>query len=359
MGLGDAGSKYQKQDYSEVCDRMAQDDSPQKIWLGLYAASSIMKSHLMACEKSMEKIEQVAEQLETLRDCIRWGVSQFNQSDLFYGHGMDNSLDESVYLALFALHLPHDFSVDYFESRLTYQEMLTVLGLYQQRIESRKPAAYLTHEAWFAGLKFYVDERVLVPRSPIAELIEQQFQPWVEADQVDSILDLCTGSACIAIACAYAFDWADVDAVDLSPGALDVAQRNVKDHQLEDRVSVFESDLFDALPPRHYDIIVSNPPYVDAEDMASLPDEFLHEPELGLAAGQDGLDLVIPMLQQARNFLTDRGILVVEVGNSHFALQERFPQVAFYWLEFERGGEGVFLLTAEQLDEYQTVFDEA
>lgn len=305
----------------------------------------------------MEKIEQLAEQFESLRDCIRWGVSQFNQAGIYYGHGMASSLDEAVYLALFTLHLPHDFSENYFDSRLTYQEKLSVLGLYRQRVESRKPAAYLTHEAWFAGLKFYVDERVLVPRSPIAELIEQQFEPWVEAERVDSILDLCTGSACIAIACAYAFDWADVDAVDLSPGALEVAQHNVQEHQLEDRVSIIESDLFDALPPRHYDIIVSNPPYVDAEDMAALPDEYLHEPELGLAAGQDGLDLVIPMLQQARGFLTGQGILVVEVGNSHYALQERFPEVPFYWLEFERGGEGVFLLTAEQLDEYQAVFD--
>ena len=307
----------------------------------------------------MEKIEQVAEQLETIRDCIRWGVSEFNQADLYYGHGMASSLDESVYLALFALHLPHDFEPEYFDSRLTYQEKLGVLGLYQQRVESRKPAAYLTQEAWFSGLRFYVDERVLVPRSPIAELISQQFQPWVEAEQVDSILDLCTGSGCIAIACAYAFDWVDVDAVDLSPGALEVAQRNVLAHELEDRVTVIESDLFDALPPRHYDIIVSNPPYVDAEDMASLPDEYLHEPDLGLAAGQDGLDLVIPILQQARSFLTDQGILLVEVGNSQYTLQDRFPQVPFYWLEFEHGGEGVFLLTAEQLDEYQAVFDEA
>ncbi|MFW2371665.1 MAG: 50S ribosomal protein L3 N(5)-glutamine methyltransferase [Gammaproteobacteria bacterium] len=307
----------------------------------------------------MEKIDQVAVQFETIRDCIRWGVSEFNRAGLYYGHGMASSLDEAVYLALFALHLPHDFPPDYFDSRLSHGEKLRVLGLYQQRVESRKPAAYLTHEAWFAGLKFYVDERVLVPRSPIAELIGQQFEPWVEAEQVDSILDLCTGSGCIAIACAYAFDWADVDAVDLSPAALEVAQRNVLDHGLEERVSVVESDLFDGLPPRHYDIIVSNPPYVDAEDMASLPDEYLHEPELGLVAGQDGLDLVIPMLKQARSFLTDQGILVVEVGNSHYALQDRFPQVPFYWLEFEHGGEGVFLLTAEQLDDYQAVFDAA
>ncbi len=307
----------------------------------------------------MEKIEQVSEQLLTLRDCIRWAVSRFSEAGLFYGHGMGSALDEAVYLGLYALHLPHDFSTEYFDCRLSHEERLQVLALYRRRLEERKPAAYLTHEAWFAGLKFYVNEQVLVPRSPIAELIENRFEPWVDPEQVESILDLCTGSACIAIASAYAFDWADVDAVDISPAALEVAQRNVEDHGLQDRVTVIESDLFAAVPPRHYDIIVSNPPYVDAEDMSSLPDEYLHEPELGLAAGHDGLDLVIPMLQQARRYLSNTGILVVEVGNSQYALQQRFPQVPFYWLDFERGGEGIFLLTAEQLDEYQAIFDAA
>ncbi|TNF34715.1 MAG: 50S ribosomal protein L3 N(5)-glutamine methyltransferase [Gammaproteobacteria bacterium] len=307
----------------------------------------------------MEKLEQVADQLHTLRDCIRWGVSRFNQSGLFYGHGLSSALDEAVYLCLYALHLPHDFNSAWFDSHLTFEEKLQVLKLLQRRVDERLPAAYLTHEGWFCGLRFYVNENVLVPRSPIAELIENRFEPWVEPERVDSILDMCTGSGCIAIACAYAFDWADVDASDISPAALQVAQRNVKDHDLEDRVSLFESDLFENLPPRHYDIIVSNPPYVDAEDMASLPEEFLHEPELGLAAGHEGLDLVIPMLQQARQYLSDEGILVVEVGNSQNALQERFPNVPFTWLEFERGGDGVFLLTADQLDEYQEAFDDA
>jgi len=300
----------------------------------------------------MAKPEPLVEQLFTLKDCIRWAVSRFNEASLFYGHGMGSALDEAVYLCLYALHLPHDFSADYFDTRLTREEKIQVIKLLQQRLETRKPAAYLTHEAWFAGLKFYVNDQVLVPRSPIAELVDQQFEPWVEVDQVNSILDLCTGSGCIAIACAYAFDWADVDAVDISPGALQVAQRNVDNHALQDRVSIIKSDLFSAVPPRRYDIIVSNPPYVDAEDMSDLPAEYLHEPELGLAAGADGLDLVIPMLQQAREYLTDQGILVVEVGNSHHALQEQFPQLPFYWLDFERGGDGVFLLTAEQLDEF-------
>lgn len=300
----------------------------------------------------MSKIEQVAEQLLTLRDCIRWGVSRFNKHDLFYGHGMASALDEAVYLCLHALHLPVDFSIEYFDTRLTLEERVKVIKLLKKRYQQRKPAAYLTHEAWFAGLRFYVDERVLVPRSPIAELIMQRFAPWIEEHEVHRVLDLCTGSGCIAIACADAFPDADVVAADVSPGALTVAQQNVDYHGLNDRLQLIESDLFAAIPQQMFDIIVSNPPYVDAQDMASLPNEYLHEPELGLQAGDDGLSLVVPMLQQARRYLSDHGILVVEVGNSEYALQQAFPRVPFLWLEFEHGGHGVFMLTAQQLDEF-------
>lgn len=291
-------------------------------------------------------------ELSSLRDFIRWGVSRFNQAELYYGHGMASALDEVVYLCLFALHLPHDFPQDYFDSALSADEKQAVFQLLRRRIDERIPASYLTEEAWFAGLPFYVSKDVLVPRSPIAELIEKHFSPWVEAEGVENILDLCCGSGCIGIAAAYAFDWAYVDLVDISPAAIGVAEENIQRHQLDERVNAIESDLFQNVPSRHYDVIVSNPPYVDAEDMAELPDEYLHEPELGLAAGDDGLDLVVPMLQQAREYLTDQGILVVEVGNSQQALQQAYPHVPFYWLDFERGGSGIFLLTAEQLDEY-------
>ena len=301
-------------------------------------------------------IPAVAAELISIRDVVRWGVSHFNQAELFYGHGMGNALDEAVFIALSSLNLPLNISENYFESRLTQAEREQVLALYQRRINERVPAAYLTHEAWFCGLKFYVDENVLVPRSPIAELIENRFEPWIDPESVENILDLCTGSGCIGIASAYAFDWAEVDLADISPEALDVARRNVKDHQLQDQVTVYQSDLFSALDGRKYDIIVSNPPYVDAEDMAALPDEFKREPELGLTAGNDGLDLVKVILNQAANYMNPGGILVVEVGNSQHALDELLPEVDFYWLEFERGGDGVFLLTYEQLVQHKQLF---
>ena len=301
-------------------------------------------------------VAAIAAELISIRDVIRWGVSHFDEAGLFYGHGMANALDEAVFIALSTLNLPLNITESYFDSRLTLVEREKVLALYQRRIKERIPAAYLTHEAWFAGLKFYVDENVLIPRSPIAELIENRFEPWVEQENVNRVLDLCSGSGCIGIACAYAFEWAEVDLADISPAAIDIAKRNIDDHHLEEQVTVYKSDLFTALEGQKYDIIVSNPPYVDAVDMSILPEEFKKEPTLGLAAGEDGLDLVKVILKQAANYLNPNGILVVEVGNSQHALEELLPEVGFYWLDFERGGDGIFLLTFDQLIEYQQYF---
>jgi ribosomal protein L3 glutamine methyltransferase len=291
-------------------------------------------------------------ELLTIKDYIRWGASRFAEAELSFSHGMASPFDEAAYLVLHTLHLPVDTPDLYFDSRLTASERAAVANIVQQRVETRKPAAYLTNEGWFLGLPFYVDENVLIPRSPIAEYIEKQFAPWIEAHQVGRILDLCTGSGCIGIACAYAFPHAHVDLSDISPWALEVAQINIERHHLSGQVEAVQSDLFDNLQGRKYDIIVSNPPYVDAEEMAALAPEFLHEPaELALASGTDGLEHTRRILRDAAEHLSEDGILVVEVGNSQYALQAAYPDVLFHWLEFERGGEGVFLLTADQVRE--------
>ncbi len=293
----------------------------------------------------------ITQHLTTLRDYIRWASSEFNRHQLSFGHGFETALDEAVYLVLHALHLPWNWPTEYFDCVLTEQEREQVYGLLMQRIETRKPAAYLTHEAWFCGLPFYVDKRVLVPRSPIAELIDQHFEPWTDASRVQRILDLATGSGCIAIACQYAFPDAEVWASDLSPDALAVARINLEKHQMTESIQLIESDLFARIPQQEFDLIVSNPPYVDAEDMANLSDEFRAEPELGLAAGEDGLDVVERMLQQAPAYLSEHGLLVVEVGNSQAAMMQRFADLPLTWIEFEHGGSGVFCINATDLRE--------
>ncbi|WP_198034202.1 50S ribosomal protein L3 N(5)-glutamine methyltransferase [Acidihalobacter ferrooxydans] len=289
------------------------------------------------------------QELRTLRDLMRWGASRFAAAGLGFGHGLTGALDEAVYLALHAVNLPPDTDASWFDARVTQDERAAILHLFGRRIDERIPAAYLTHEAWFAGLSFYVDERVLVPRSPIAELIEQGFEPWLVPDAVTRVLDIGTGSGCIGIACAYAFAQAQVDLVDVSPDALAVAQINIARHDLHGRVRTVESNLFAGVAGERYDLIVSNPPYVDREDMTDLAEEYRHEPELGLAAGEEGLDIVLPMLREAADHLNPGGLLVVEVGNSAGALGERLPACPLTWLEFARGGLGVFAITREQL----------
>lgn len=293
-------------------------------------------------------------ELLTIRDFMRWAVSRFNEASLFYGHGTDSAWDEAAALILHTLHLSHQVDHSILDARLTSAEREAVYKIIKRRVAERIPVPYLTHEAWFGGLSFYVDERVLIPRSPIAELIGTEFSPWVDMNAVHSILDLCTGSGCIAIACAKQFPHCEIDASDISIEALAVAKMNVVRHGVEDQVHLHQSDLFNGLPQKSYDLIVSNPPYVDAEDMAMLPPEFLHEPKLGLESGPDGLKATMHILQQAGQYLSPKGVLIVEVGNSEYALTEKFPEIPFTWLEFENGGGGVFMLTAKQLADAQS-----
>lgn len=304
----------------------------------------------------MSTIEETASALSCIKDYIRWAASRFTEAGLHFGHGTGNALDEAAALVLNALHQPYDLPLSYFNATLTFEERRRVIALVERRVRERKPVAYLTREALFAGLPFYVDERVLVPRSPIAELIGNQFTPWVDPERVGRVLDLCTGGGCIAIGCAYAFPEAEVDAADISRDALDVAHINIERHGVGGRVLAIESDLFSALEGRRYDIIVSNPPYVSMGEWRQLPAEYHHEPEVGFLGGESGLDFVCRILVEARDHLAREGILVVEVGNSSAALSERFAEAPFFWLDFERGGDGVFLLTAEQVAAYHDVF---
>ncbi|MEE9267053.1 MAG: 50S ribosomal protein L3 N(5)-glutamine methyltransferase [Gammaproteobacteria bacterium] len=289
-----------------------------------------------------------ARDLDNIRDFIRWGASRFAEAELCYGHGTDNPIDEAMALVLHAVSLEPDVPEELLLARLTAEEKERILSLFSRRIAQRVPAAYLTGRAWFAGLGFRIDSRVLVPRSPIAELIDSGFQPWLDPDAVTRVLDVGTGSGCIAIACAVHLPNARVDAVDISADALEVARINVEEHGVQDRVQVFESDGLDSVDGP-YDLIISNPPYVDAHDMGSLPEEYRHEPAHALAGGEDGLDVVAELLAHAGENLSEGGALIVEVGASRPALTARYRRLPFVWLEFARGGDNVFLLTADVL----------
>ena len=305
----------------------------------------------------MDKIfvDEAVSELHTIQDMLRWTVSRLNAANVYYGHGTDNPWDEAVQLVLPSVFLPLDIPEDMHTARLTSSERHRIVERVIRRVNERVPVAYLTNKAWFCDMEFYVDERVLVPRSPIGELITNRFSGILH-NQPEHILDMCTGSGCIAIACAYAFPETEVDAVDISADALAVAERNIDTHGIENWVTPIRSDLFRELPPLQYDLIVTNPPYVDEEDMSDLPQEYRHEPVLGLASGTDGLKLTRRILARAPDYLTDDGVLICEVGNSMVHLMEQYPEIPFTWLEFENGGDGVFMLTKQQLVECAEYF---
>ncbi|HET8708358.1 MAG TPA: 50S ribosomal protein L3 N(5)-glutamine methyltransferase [Pseudomonadales bacterium] len=298
------------------------------------------------------------EQLSTIRDFLRWSISQFNAFGVYFGHGTDNPWDEALALIAHVTALPQDMDPRLLDARLTLAEREKIVSLVQRRVQDRVPLPYLTRVAWFGGFPFSVNPHVLIPRSPIAELIDRRFEPWL-AEEPKRVLDLCTGSGCIGIATALVFPDAEVDLTDISEEALSVALENCERHGVEDRVIPLLSDLFSSLEHARYDLIVTNPPYVDAFDMSDLPPEYHHEPRLGLEAGNDGLDLVLVILAQAAEHLNEHGVLVCEVGNSMQALQNLFPNVAFAWPEFSRGGHGVFVMTRAQIVQHQAEFEAA
>jgi len=290
------------------------------------------------------------DELLTLRDLLRYGVSRFQEAGLFFGHGTDNAWDEAVYLALHALHLPHDTLDPFLDARLLCTERERVLDLYKRRIAERLPAPYLTGQAWLRGHPFRVDPRVIVPRSPIAGLLETGLAPWLAApENVETVLDMCTGSGCLAILSALAFPGARVDAVDVSTDALDVARSNVADYDLQDRLTLHHSNLFDQLPEHAYDLIICNPPYVNTASMDTLPAEYRREPELALAGGDDGMTLVMRILRDAPPYLKPEGILVLEIGHERPFFEALFPALTPIWLSTETAEDQILLLTREQL----------
>ena len=289
-------------------------------------------------------------EIHTIEDMMHYGMSLYETSEVFLGHGTDFSGDEVFAIVMYVLGLPMNSDDSVLDRILLEKEKQAICVLLQRRINERIPVCYLIFEAFFAGLSFYVDERVIIPRSPLAECIEQGFSPWIREENVKTILDMCTGSGCIAIACAYAFPDAEIDAVDISPEALEVAKINVEKHNKASRVKLILSDLFTEINDKKYDVIISNPPYVSPDEMATLPAEFLHEPDNALRAEDEGLALVLAIMRSAREALTEHGVLFLEVGNSKEALVARYPHLPFVWLEFERGGDGVFVIEKSQLD---------
>jgi len=288
--------------------------------------------------------------LRTIRDYLRFAVSQFNQAKLFFGHGSIDAYDEAVYLILHTLDLPLDRLKPFLDAQLTEDEQAQILNIIQQRVENHIPAAYLTHQAWLGDFSFYVDERVIVPRSFISELLLEKLNPWIsDPYNINNVLDMCTGCGCLAILAAHAFPNAKVDAVDLSADALAVAERNVADYELQNRINLIESDLFDKLDRKQYDLIISNPPYVDAESVAVLPQEYLHEPELALGSGNDGLDATRIILKNAAQHLADNGVLIVEIGHNRDVLEAAYPKLPFTWLDVSAGDQFVFILQKNDL----------
>lgn len=302
----------------------------------------------------MESSDQIIKQLLTIRDYMRWAVSRFTQTGIYYGHGTDNAWDEALQLVLHGLHLPPDIGPTILDAKLTMEERKLLLVLFNTRMTERLPVPYITGTAWFCGLEFKVDERVIIPRSPIGELIEQGYQPWLGEKTAVRVLDLCCGSGCIGIATAHMLPESEVDVVDLSDDALTVAQMNIEAHEMLEQVFPIKSDLFEAIPEgTKYDLIVSNPPYVDQEDLDSMPGEYHHEPRMALEAGDDGLELAHRIIAQAADYLSDDGYLIVEVGNSCIALDRAYPELQLEWIEFARGGLGVFIISREALLAYQ------
>jgi ribosomal protein L3 glutamine methyltransferase len=297
--------------------------------------------------------DHASQYLSTVRDLHRFAVSRFNAAELFYGHGTDNAWDEAAYLILSTLKLPLDRLEPMYDAKLMPEELAQVLSVLKERVDTRKPAAYLTKEAWLGEYKFYVDERTIVPRSFIAEIIrEGGLTPWIEYPElIHRAMDLCTGSGCLAIVMADAFPDAAIDALDLSPDALDVAEINVLEYSLGERIDLMDSDLFSAVEGELYDLIISNPPYVDAPSVEELPPEYLHEPEMALGSGEDGLDITRRILEEASRFLNPLGVLVVEIGHNRDELEASYPELPFVWLDTASGDGFVFLLTREMLVE--------